>query len=89
LSILYTLSVLKAFDHAAGEDVTNLVLQRNAALILCKLGRTEEAIRRLRNILDLDPDDTQTLQILAAAKQDDLNGEAPTFEHDSPKPLEA
>lgn len=60
---------LKQFDQAASEDATNLIFQRNAALILCKLGRMEEAIRRLRDILDLDPDDAQTLQILSVAKE--------------------
>jgi len=60
---------LKQFDQAAGEDATNLIFQRNAALVLCKLGRTEEAIRRLRDILDLDPDDAQALQILSVAKE--------------------
>jgi len=60
---------LKQFDQAAVEDATNLIFQRNAALILCKLGRTDEAIRRLRDILDLDPDDPQTLQILSVAEE--------------------
>jgi len=60
---------LKQFDQAASEDATNLIFKRNAALILCKLGRMEEAIRRLRDILDLDPDDAQTLQILSVAKE--------------------
>jgi tetratricopeptide (TPR) repeat protein len=60
---------LKEFDQAASEDVTNLIFKRNGALILCRLGRTEEAIRRLRDILDLDPDDAQTLQILSVAKE--------------------
>jgi hypothetical protein len=36
------------------------------------MGRTEEAIRRLRDILDLDPDDAQTLQILSVAKEYEL-----------------
>jgi tetratricopeptide (TPR) repeat protein len=72
---------LKQFDEAAGDDATNLIFQRNAALILCKLGRTDEAIRRLRDILDLDPDDAQTLQILAVAKEYELKraGKAPTL----------
>jgi tetratricopeptide (TPR) repeat protein len=60
---------LTQFDQAASEDATNLIFKRNAALILCKLGRTEEAIRRLRDILDLDPDDAETLQILSVAKE--------------------
>jgi tetratricopeptide (TPR) repeat protein len=60
---------LKQFDQAAGADATNLIFKRNAALILCRLGRMEEAIRRLRDILDLDPDDAETLQILAVAKE--------------------
>jgi len=63
---------LNDFDQAAQEDAANLIFKRNAALILCKLGRTEEAIRRLRDILDLDPDDAQTLQILAVAKEYEL-----------------
>jgi tetratricopeptide (TPR) repeat protein len=63
---------LKDFDEAAGEDATNLIFKRNAALILCRLGKTEEAIRRLRDILDLDPDDAQTLQILSVAKEFEL-----------------
>jgi tetratricopeptide (TPR) repeat protein len=63
---------LKQFDQAAGEDATNLIFKRNAALILCRLGKTEEAVRRLLDILDLDPDDAQTLQILAVAREYEL-----------------
>jgi tetratricopeptide (TPR) repeat protein len=60
---------LEHFDLAAKADVANLVFQRNAALILCKTGKTEEAIRRLRDILSLDSDDAETLQILAVANE--------------------
>jgi tetratricopeptide (TPR) repeat protein len=60
---------LSQFDQAASADPTNLIFQRNAALVLCKMGRMEEAIRRLRDILNLDPDDAQTLQILSVAKE--------------------
>jgi tetratricopeptide (TPR) repeat protein len=72
---------LLQFDRAAGEDATNLIFKRNAALILCKLGRTEEAIRRLRDILDLDPDDAQTLQIFSVAKEYEIKrmGNAPNL----------
>ena len=57
------------FDQAATLDPSNLIFQRNAALLLCKLGRPEEAIRRLRDILSTDPDDAETLQILAVARE--------------------
>src|ERR1700751_2714963 len=57
------------YDQAAKIDVTNVVFQRNAALLLCKMGRQQEAIRRLRDILSLDSDDAQTLQILAVANE--------------------
>jgi tetratricopeptide (TPR) repeat protein len=60
---------LDHYDQAAKTDVTNVVFQRNAALLLCKMGRPEEAIRRLRDILSLDSDDAQTLQILAVANE--------------------
>jgi predicted Zn-dependent protease len=50
-------------------DVDNVVFQRNAALLLCRMGRVQEAIRRLRDILSLDPDDAETLQILAVANE--------------------
>jgi tetratricopeptide (TPR) repeat protein len=60
---------LEHFDQAAKADVANLVFQRNAALILCKTGKTAEAIRRLRDILSLDADDAETLQILAVANE--------------------
>ncbi|MDT7814219.1 MAG: hypothetical protein QOJ42_4135, partial [Acidobacteriaceae bacterium] len=60
---------LDAFEKAAKADVTNVVFQRNAALLLCKLGRPAEAIPRLRDILAIDPDDAKTLQILAVAKE--------------------
>ena len=49
--------------------MANLIFERNAALILCKTGKTEEAIRRLRDILSLDADDPETLQILAVANE--------------------
>ncbi len=60
---------LDHYDQAAKTDVTNLIFQRNAALLLCKVGRTEEAIRRLRDILSIDADDAVTLQILAVANE--------------------
>ena len=60
---------LEHYDQAAKTDVANLVFQRNAALILCKTGRTEEAIRRLRDILSIDSDDAETLQIMAVANE--------------------
>jgi hypothetical protein len=46
--------------------VTNVVFQRNAALLLCKMGRPQKPIRRLRDILSLDSDDAETLQIAVA-----------------------
>lgn len=60
---------LDQYDKAAKTDVTNVVFQRNAALLLCKMGRPQEAIRRLRDILSLDSDDAETLQILAVANE--------------------
>jgi tetratricopeptide (TPR) repeat protein len=60
---------LEQYDKAAKADVMNIVFQRNAALILCKSGKPEEAIRRLRDILELDADDAETLQILSVAKE--------------------
>jgi tetratricopeptide (TPR) repeat protein len=60
---------LEHYDQAAKTDVSNLVFQRNAALVLCKSGRAEEAIRRLRDILSIDADDAETLQILAVANE--------------------
>jgi tetratricopeptide (TPR) repeat protein len=60
---------LDHYDQAAKTDVTNVVFQRNAALLLCKMGRSQEAIRRLRDILSLDSDDAETLQILAVANE--------------------
>jgi tetratricopeptide (TPR) repeat protein len=60
---------LEHFDQAAKVNVTNIVFQRNAALLLCKLGRADEAIPRLRDILSIDPDDPVTLQILAVANE--------------------
>src|SRR5712692_8412580 len=60
---------LDHYDQAAKTDVTNVVFQRNAALLLCKMGRPQKAIRRLRDILSLDSDDAETLQILAVANE--------------------
>ena len=60
---------LDDYDKAAKTDVTNIVFQRNAALLLCKIGRPQEAIRRLRDILSLDSDDPETLQILSVANE--------------------
>ena len=60
---------LEHYEEAAKTDVSNLVFQRNAALILCKTGRAEEAIRRLHDILTIDADDAESLQILAVANE--------------------
>lgn len=63
------LGALDHYDQAAKADVTNLVFQRNAALLLCKMGRVQEAIPRLHDILSVDEDDVKALQILAVAKE--------------------
>ena len=63
------IGALDHYDQAAKTEVTNVVFQRNAALLLCKMGRPQEAIRRLRDILSLDSDDAETLQILAVANE--------------------
>jgi tetratricopeptide (TPR) repeat protein len=60
---------LDHYDQAAKTDVTNVIFQRNAALLLCRMGKTQEAIRRLRDILSLDADDVETLQILSVANE--------------------
>lgn len=60
---------LEHYDQAAKTDVSNLVFQRNAALVLCTTGRAEEAIRRLRDILSIDAYDAETLQIMAVANE--------------------
>ena len=62
-------NALDHYDRAAKADATNLIFQRNAALLLCKMGRPQEAIRRLRDILTMDSDDAETLQILAVATE--------------------
>lgn len=62
-------AALDRYEQAANVDVANVVFQRNAALLLCRMGRIQETIRRLRDILSLDPDDAETLQILAVANE--------------------
>lgn len=63
------LGALDHYDQAAKADVTNLIFQRNAALLLCKMGRVQEAIPRLHDILSVDADDVKALQILAVANE--------------------
>jgi tetratricopeptide (TPR) repeat protein len=77
-------AALDDYDQAAKIDVTNIVFQRNAALLLCKMGKAEEAIPRLRDILSLDPDDAETLQILAVATE--LASERPGNKKTLPAP---
>ena len=60
---------LAKYEQAAQTDATNIVFARNAALLLCKMGRTQEAISRLRDILSLEPGDAESLQILAVANE--------------------
>ncbi|RSL18998.1 Flp pilus assembly protein TadD [Edaphobacter aggregans] len=60
---------LENYDQASKIDVTNIIFQRNAALLLCKMGRMQEAIRRLRDILLIDAEDAETLQILSVANE--------------------
>ena len=60
---------LENYDRAAEADRTNIIFPRNAALLLCKMGRVQEAIRRLHDILAIDADDAETLQILTVAKE--------------------
>ena len=63
------LGALDHYDQAAKADVTNPVFQRNAALLLCRMGRPQEAIRKLDDILSVDADDARALQILAVANE--------------------
>jgi tetratricopeptide (TPR) repeat protein len=62
-------AALVHYEQAANTDPLNPVFQRNAALILCKTGKPDEAIRRLHEVLALDADDAESLQILAVAKE--------------------
>ncbi|HEV2272543.1 MAG TPA: tetratricopeptide repeat protein [Acidobacteriaceae bacterium] len=66
---------LDQYEQAAKADPSNIVFQRNAALLLCKMGRPQEAIARLHEILAVDSDDAESLQILAVA-QEMVNGTA-------------
>lgn len=63
------LGALDHYDQASQTDVTNPVFQRNAALLLCRMGKPQEAIRRLEDILSVDADDAKALQILAVANE--------------------
>lgn len=63
------LGALDRYDQAVKTDITNPVFQRNAALLLCRMGRPQEAIRRLDDILSVNADDARALQILAVAKE--------------------
>ena len=63
------LGALDRYDQAAKADITNPLFQRNAALLLCRMGRPQEAIRRLDDILSIDADDARALQILAVANE--------------------
>lgn len=63
------LGALDRYDQAVKADITNPVFQRNAALLLCRMGRPQEAIRRLDDILSVNADDAKALQILAVAKE--------------------
>lgn len=60
---------LADYEQAAHIDAANIVFARNAALLLCKMGSAQEAIRYLRDILTLDPDDAESLQILSVANE--------------------
>jgi tetratricopeptide (TPR) repeat protein len=63
------LGALDHYDQASKADVTNPVFQRNAALLLCRMGKPQEAIRTLEDILSVDADDAKALQILAVANE--------------------
>lgn len=63
------IGALEHYDQAEKTNVTNVVFQRNAALLFCKMGRPQKAIRRLPDILSLDSDDAETLQILTVANE--------------------
>lgn len=60
---------LDDYNQAAKADVTNIVFERNAALLLCKMGRIRQALSLLQDILSMDSDDAETLQIMAVAKE--------------------
>ena len=62
-------SALNHYEEAAQADATNIIFERNAALLLCKMERPQEAIRRLQDILALEPDDAETQRILNVAKE--------------------
>ena len=77
---------LEDYDSAAKANSTNIIFQRNAALLLCKMGRVQEAIRRLRDILAVDGNDAETLQILAVAEELGSSGGAKQKSLPAPQP---
>ncbi len=58
---------LNKYREAVGLDPLNPVFKRNLALVLCRLGRWEEALVELKEVLEIDPADAKATRALYLA----------------------
>ena len=58
---------LVKYREAVGLDPLNPVFKRNLALVLCRLGRWEEAVVELKEVLEIDPADAKATKALYMA----------------------
>jgi predicted Zn-dependent protease len=58
---------LEKYRAAVELDPSQTVFRRNLALLLCRLGRWQEGIRQLREVLKNDPADTEATRALYIA----------------------
>jgi tetratricopeptide (TPR) repeat protein len=67
---------LAKYREAMKLDPKVTVFRRNMALALCRLGRWDEGVRELREVLKEDPDDAQATKALYIALENVKSGQA-------------
>lgn len=69
-------AALEKYSQAVNLDPLQPVFRRNLALVLCRLERWEEGIAELREVLELDPSDTEATRALYFALEKLRSGES-------------
>lgn len=60
-------AALEKYRDAVNLDPLQTVFRRNLALVLCRLGRWEEAVEELKEVLEIDPADAEATKALYIA----------------------
>jgi tetratricopeptide (TPR) repeat protein len=71
---------LEKYREAVNLDPVQTVFRRNLALVLCRLGRWDEGIAELKEVLEIDPADIKATKALYLALEKTGSGQKPVKE---------